>query len=91
MSFSIAKGYWETRKVVEYSHFKEEQFDIGGFGCRYSVSARFGTYLSIVQMDAVVLYKLRRAGTDFEVEGNSILVKKANKKLIMCLILLLFD
>jgi hypothetical protein len=36
------------------------------------------------------LYKLSRPGTDFEVGGNSILVKKVNKKLIMCLILLLF-
>jgi hypothetical protein len=79
-----------TPKVVEYSHFKEEQIGIGGFGCMYSVSARFGTYLLIVQIDAVVLYKLSRAGTDFEVEGNSIFIKKVNKKLIMCLILLLF-
>jgi hypothetical protein len=90
MSFSITNGSQVTPKVVEYSHFKEEQFGIGGFGCKYSVSARFGTYLLIVQIDAVVLYKLCRAGTDFEVEGNSIFVKKVNKKLIMYLILLLF-
>jgi hypothetical protein len=36
-------------------------------------------------------YKFSRLGTDFEVEGNSILVKKVNKKLIICLVLLPFD
>jgi hypothetical protein len=79
MSFSIANASWVTWRVVEYSHFKEEQFDIGDFVCMYSVSAKFGTYLSMVQMDAIVLYKLRRAGTDFEAEDNSILVKKQIK------------